>query len=90
MLGKNRGLTRRDFIIKSAGITGLLAILSSPLIPVFNRVKASVGTSETTLSEKKVRAWCMVIDLKKCEGCVTINEPPQSTQACITGHFVTK
>ncbi len=88
-MGKNRGLTRRDFIIKSAGLTGLLAILSSPLIPVFNRVKASAGTSETTLSEKN-RAWCMVIDLKKCEGCVTINEPPHCTQACITGHFVPK
>ncbi len=32
----------------------------------------------------------MVIDLKKCEGCVTINSSPQCTQACIAGHFVPK
>ncbi|MBI4303584.1 MAG: 4Fe-4S dicluster domain-containing protein [Chloroflexi bacterium] len=32
----------------------------------------------------------MVIDLKKCEGCVTIDAPPQCTQACIAGHYVPK
>lgn len=32
----------------------------------------------------------MVIDLKKCEGCVTIGAPPQCTQACINGHFAPK
>lgn len=32
----------------------------------------------------------MVIDLKKCEGCVTIDTPPQCTQACINGHFIPK
>ena len=32
----------------------------------------------------------MVIDLKKCEGCVTIDAPPQCTQACIMGHFIPK
>ena len=32
----------------------------------------------------------MVIDLKKCEGCVTIDTPPQCTQSCIAGHFVPK
>ncbi len=32
----------------------------------------------------------MVIDLRKCEGCVTIGQPPQCTQACISGHYVPK
>ncbi len=32
----------------------------------------------------------MIIDLKKCEGCVSIDAPPQCTQACINGHYVPK
>ena len=88
-MSKDKGFSRRDFLKKSAGITGLLAVLATPLIPVFNRVKASEGNSGTGLSESN-RAWCMVIDLKKCEGCVTIDKPPQCTQACITEHFVPK
>ncbi len=90
MPDKNKSLTRRDFIKKSAGAMGLLAALSSPLISVLNRAKASASTSETIPEKQKVHAWCMVIDLKKCEGCVTIDTPPQCTQACITGHFVPK
>ena len=90
MRAKNKSLNRREFIKKSVGTIGLLAVLSSPLIPVLNRVKASANTSKLTSAKEKVRAWCMVIDLKKCEGCVTIDSPPQCTQACITGHFVPK
>ena len=85
-----KGLNRRDFIKRSAGALGLMAILSSPLIPTLKRVQASDTTSDDTKPEGKVRAWCMVIDLKKCEGCVTIGTPPQCTQACIQGHFVPK
>ena len=98
MQRKDKSLNRREFIKKSVGAVGLLAILSSPLIPVLNRVTASASTSKitsdtplkTALVKEKVRAWCMVIDLKKCEGCVTIGTSPQCTQACIAGHFVPK
>jgi molybdopterin-containing oxidoreductase family iron-sulfur binding subunit len=44
----------------------------------------------TTTSVEKARAWCMVIDMKRCDGCVTLDVPPQCTQACIAGHFVPK
>ncbi len=90
MSDKGKGLSRRQFIKKSAGAMGLLAGLSSPLIPVLNRVEAADGSSKEASAKEKVRAWCMVIDLKKCEGCVTIDMTPQCTQACITGHFVPK
>ncbi len=90
MQGKYRDVSRREFIKRSAGAMGLLAILSSPFISVLNRNKVSASTSEATSTKEKVRVWCMVIDLKKCEGCVTIGTPPQCTQACITGHFVPK
>ena len=87
---KSKGLTRRQFIKRSVVGTGLLAALSSPLISVLNRVEAAKSTSNVAPEKEKVRAWCMVIDLKKCEGCVTIGTSPQCTQACITGHYVPK
>jgi Fe-S-cluster-containing dehydrogenase component len=34
------------------------------------------------------RQWAMVIDLRKCEGCVTIGEPPQCTVACGEAHHL--
>ena len=75
----------------------MAAGISSPLIAAFNRVKAiprvSPGDSAKRLNavdKKKYRAWCMVVDLKKCEGCITIGSPPQCTQSCISGHFVPK
>ncbi len=69
---------------------GLLAVLSSPLLPVLNRAEASPNTSKVVSAKQKVRAWCMVIDLKKCGGCVTVDAPPQCTQACIMVHFIPK
>ncbi len=90
MQRKDKGLNRREFIKKSVGAMGLLAVLSSPLVPVLGQAKASAGPAEKAPAKQKVRAWCMVIDLKKCEGCVTIGTSPQCTQACIQGHFVPK
>ena len=90
MQDKSNDLTRRQFIKKSAGAAGLLAALSFPLVPILNRVKAADNPPEEAQTGKKVRAWVMVIDLKKCEGCVTIGTSPQCTQACIAGHFVPK
>ena len=98
MKDKDKSCSRRQFIVKSAGAVGLLAVLSSPLISVSKRAKASTSTSkvvpyspaEQAVTEEKRRDWCMVIDLKKCEGCTTIDTTPQCTQACITGHFVPK
>ncbi len=90
MQHKGKRLTRRQFITRSAGTMGLLAVLVSPLMSVLNRVRASDTPIAEAPAGEKVRAWCMVIDLKKCEGCVTIGTSPQCTQACINGHFVPK
>ncbi len=98
MLDKNKGFTRRDFIKKSAATMGLLAVLSSPFIPVLNRAKASASTSRVasrtpssaiaSSAKGGVRQWCMVIDLKRCDGCVGLGIPPQCTQSCIMGRLV--
>ncbi len=90
MPDKDKGLTRRHFIKKTAGAVGLLALLSSPVIPVLSRVKAATSRPATPAPGEKARAWVMVIDLKKCEGCTTIGTSPQCTLACIQGHFVPK
>lgn len=37
---------------------------------------------------KKTRQWAMVIDLRKCDGCVSIGKAPQCTEACNAEHFV--
>lgn len=82
-------MNRRDFIKKSLGVAGLATVAASPLL-FLNRAGASDGETPETSSRGRRRSWVMVIDLKKCEGCVTIDSTPQCTQACITGHFVPK
>jgi len=78
-------LTRRDFLKISGGVVGL-AIFSTPIIETYRRFRQVTSKQNTT--GKTARQWCMVIDLSKCEGCVTIGQPPQCTQACIKMHFV--
>jgi len=95
-----RELTRRDFIKRSLGVAGLLSIASTP-VPLILGMKrnetltpAPEGTpgahAAAATPAKKARAWGMVIDLRKCEGCVTIGTSPGCTQACNDGHFVPK
>jgi molybdopterin-containing oxidoreductase family iron-sulfur binding subunit len=86
----DKRLTRRQFIKRSAGTAGLLAFLSFPLAPLLNRVRALDSPQEKAPAKEKVRAWGMVIDLKKCDGCVGLGIPPQCTQTCIMGHYVPK
>ncbi len=90
MQGKDKNLTRRQFIKRSAGIVGFLAALSTPLALALNQVKAADSSSKLASAKEKLRAWCMVIDLKKCDGCIGLGISPQCTQACIQGHFVPK
>jgi molybdopterin-containing oxidoreductase family iron-sulfur binding subunit len=84
---ENQGLSRREFIKRSLIAAGGLAAVSLPLGFLAKQERASAANTDMP-KDQKVRAWCMVIDLKKCEGCVTINSPPQCTQACVQGHFV--
>ncbi len=101
MQNKENGLTRRDFLKKSALALGMMALVSAPIAPILKARQASANSSNTKLAtqstagasapdKQKLRAWAMVIDLKKCDGCVSINSPPQCTQACINGHMVPK
>ena len=79
-------LSRREFIKRSLIAAGGLAAISLPAKFLLGQDKSFAADAET-MQKQKVHAWCMVIDLKKCEGCVTIDTPPQCTQACIQGHY---
>ena len=85
----SKQLNRRDFIKKSLGAAGLVTVAASPLV-LLSRAGASQDSPPEATAHGTRRAWSMVIDLKKCEGCVTIDSPPQCTQACIAGHYVPK
>ena len=91
----NEGLSRRDFLQKSLGWAGLVGALYLPVPQLLklrnNTVTGPVRTSKNPAAAnepaKKVRDWCMVIDLRKCDGCVSFDSPPQCTQTCINAHF---
>jgi len=87
---KGKILSRRDFIKGTLWTVGLVAVIASPLYTALRRVKASGKPSPMASVEEKVRAWSMVIDLKKCDGCVGLGIPPQCTEACVSGHLVPK
>jgi dimethyl sulfoxide reductase iron-sulfur subunit len=36
----------------------------------------------------RIRQWAMIIDLRRCDGCVGRGLPPQCTQACIWSRYV--
>ncbi|MBI4260185.1 MAG: 4Fe-4S dicluster domain-containing protein [Actinobacteria bacterium] len=46
------------------------------------------GSPGTGASSTRPRRWAMVIDLRKCDGCVELDAPPQCTQACNWARFV--
>jgi molybdopterin-containing oxidoreductase family iron-sulfur binding subunit len=54
---------------------------------------AAIGLPESAPEAKAAnsgpeRQWAMVIDLRKCEGCVTTDLAPQCVEACNAEHFV--
>jgi molybdopterin-containing oxidoreductase family iron-sulfur binding subunit len=101
MQDKGRGLSRREFIKRAAGTVGFAAVLASPIV-VLNRVRATGEPGQFPSDPsgapaaagggngRSARAWAMVIDLKRCDGCIGLGIPPQCLQACILGHFVPK
>ena len=77
-------ITRRRFLGALGGL-GTAAIvrataLAQPATPEVH--------SETPKETKRTRQWAMVIDLRKCEGCVTRDAPPSCVEACNAEHFV--
>ncbi|MCJ7471863.1 MAG: 4Fe-4S dicluster domain-containing protein [Actinobacteria bacterium] len=84
--GKNKkDLNRRDFLKISGGMMGL-AIMSTPIVEAFRKVGADTDKQQDdpTKDTSEVNQWCMVLDLRKCEGLRLC------TKACIAMHFIPK
>lgn len=75
-------LGRRQFLQMLAGAGAVAALPVS--------VHLARPSSATTEKSAPDRQWAMVIDLRKCEGCVTRDAPPACTEACNSAHFVPK
>ncbi len=58
---------------------------TAPLVG--SRVAGAGGTPARATTSGRLRRWSMVIDLRKCDGCQSIDQPPQCTEACIQGHL---
>ncbi|MBI2858689.1 MAG: 4Fe-4S dicluster domain-containing protein [Chloroflexi bacterium] len=76
-------ITRRQ-LLKLAGIGGT-ALAAASLVP--RLVSAGSGMEQKKVSSR-IRRWSMVIDMRRCDGCVGLGVPPQCTQACIMGRLV--
>ena len=77
-------VSRRAFL-KMAG-TGAAGLALAGTVPglILANAQGKEGKPSQSL---RLRRWAMAIDLRRCDGCQAINEPPQCTQACIQGHY---
>ena len=53
-------------------------------------LRTQSNAADPTPPSRRLRRWSMVIDLRRCDGCQSVNKPPQCTEACIQGHFAPK
>lgn len=76
--------TRRHFL-RTTGLAGVAATLAGAAA-VTEATRAGEAHAESVSASG--RQWAMVIDLRKCEGCITRDTPPQCVEACNAEHFV--
>lgn len=80
-------LTRRD-LLKRVGT----AAAGAATLPLFSRAAAGQEEGEAGAASPSPgdvdRRWAMVIDLRKCDGCESLDLPPQCSVACEEEHFV--
>jgi len=78
-----REISRRRVV---GGLSAAAALSVVGFIPIANRVNHEPRVQTTPTGPK--HQWGAVIDLRKCEGCVTIDEAPQCVEGCNAEHFV--
>jgi Fe-S-cluster-containing dehydrogenase component len=81
--------TRVDRISRRAFLTHAVA---GTVVGAAAGVAAGTGTvwadDDPGAQAGRIRQWAMVIDLRRCDGCVGLGLPPQCTQACIWSRYV--
>jgi len=84
--GARNSLSRRRFL---AGVGAAAGAAAAAIIPLTQVTKStSAGPHHSAGSAKPPRQWAMVIDLRRCEGCVTTEKAPQCVEGCNAEHFV--
>jgi len=85
----SRAIGRRSVL----RLIGLGALSIAPL-PFLSTIRTAVGGHLTRslgavarTADGRIRQWTMIIDLRRCDGCQSVEKPPQCTAACIQGHF---
>lgn len=74
-------------------VFGLSALFFGPLrgIPdVLERLLGPTTVPQPQINQlppARIRQWMMVIDLRSCDGCQSVDSPPRCTQACLEGHL---
>jgi molybdopterin-containing oxidoreductase family iron-sulfur binding subunit len=71
---------------------GLLSVAPLPILPSLLRQTMQEGFIRSDgeparTADGRIRQWTMIIDLRRCDGCQSVDKPPQCTAACIQGHF---
>ena len=71
---------------------GAASLAPFSLVPALFRSKLGSGGRRSTAPtaftpDGRIRQWGMVIDLRSCDGCQSVDLPPQCTRACIEGHL---
>lgn len=77
-------LTRRRLL---AGAAGGLATAAIPTWVISGGLPISRPDAKPA-KNGPTRQWAMVIDLRKCDGCVTQDAAPACTEGCNAAHFV--
>ncbi len=78
-------LTRRRIL---GGIGVAAAMGATGIVPIAGRLVGVGEPAAAAAGTGTKRQWAMAIDLRKCEGCVTIGKPPQCVEGCNAEHFV--
>jgi len=81
-------VTRRAFLSRIVGSAAAAAVGAVGGSAVATADEGHMQEDEGSDPSARVRRWAMVIDLRRCDGCVELGEPPQCTQFCNWGRFV--
>ncbi len=84
---ERKWLASRRQLLKMIGTAGVAAV-AAPLAPAFFARVGGAAPRAQDQAGGRVRQWVMVFDLRKCEGCVTIDKAPQCVESCNAEHFV--
>lgn len=91
-LSSRRQPVSRRHVLGGMGAAAALAVSGVGMFTASQATEAvepaiAKGASSTAAGGPK-RQWAMVIDLKKCEGCVTTGTTPKCIEGCNAEHFV--